>query len=86
MLYMVVRDSYGRNEEQEHHWHVGEKLHSGLVESIEHGKCRLIQIQADSDELEYIRQNFKGLPDCTTARIVSWNGDLAQFIFDHLPQ
>lgn len=43
------------------------------------------EVQADGLELEYIRANFKNLPDMPENRMIRWRGDLAQFIYDHLP-
>lgn len=60
-------------------WHIGERLcltttDLHLVESI----------QADGDELEYIKSYFCNLPFVTNKRVVIWFGDDARFIAGNL--
>lgn len=83
MLYIVCREP---REETSYQWHVGEKVNSNLAGKIETGTFRVTEIQADCDELQYIRDHFRNLPDCPSMRVVSWRGDWARFIFDHLPR
>lgn len=87
MLYIVRK-----TRDEELTWHVGEKKPEWPV-YLSYPSARgnetepfkdVVEIQADGHELEYIRQNFKNLPDATHKRVVSWKGDMAQFIYDHL--
>lgn len=36
-------------------------------------------VQADGDELDYIRKRFNNIPDCNKP-VVAWYGDIAKFI------
>lgn len=83
MLYIVAREP---REESTFQWHVGEKVNGNLIAKIETGTFRVVEIQADGHELQYIRDNFRNLPDAINQRVISWKGELAQFIFDHLPR
>ena len=42
------------------------------------------EVQADGHELEKIRRNFQNLPIPAHQAVVTWKGDLAQFIYDNL--
>ncbi|MFA6358622.1 MAG: hypothetical protein WCY09_08210 [Candidatus Omnitrophota bacterium] len=65
-------------------WHVGEDLRR-LIRLLGGGvELNVIQVQADGDELEHIKNNFTGLPMHNTRRIQTWRGDHAQFITDNL--
>lgn len=70
-------------------WHVGEKVpedvivHPGGREEFYRFQD-VSEIQADGDELEYIKTNFSHLPMRNHQRIVQWKGALAQFIYDNL--
>lgn len=83
MLYIVAREP---REESTFQWHVGEKVNGNLIAKIETGTFRVVEIQADGHELQYIRDNFRNLPDCPYLKLVTWKGNWAQFIFDHLPR
>lgn len=65
MLYIV---SAGK----EYTWHLGNKC-SLPVSTV-------TEIQADGDELEWIRSSFTGLPNYSDARVLNWYGDHAKFI------
>lgn len=41
-------------------------------------------VQADGDELEYLRRTFENLPFSNRSRVQTWRGDFAQFIADNL--
>ena len=78
MLYII------RKGNREYQWHVGDKKPEAMTGSMTSAPFDdVIEIQADGHELNLIRQNFKNLPDCDKA-VVSWKGDWAQFIYDHL--
>lgn len=68
-------------EPEEYFWHVGERrpdIDNHYFEDV-------VEVYADGHELEYVRENFKNLPDAPNKRGVVWRGDLAQFIYEHLP-
>lgn len=44
----------------------------------------IIDISADGDELGFIRDTFKNIPDAHTKRVVVWKGEFARFIYDNL--
>lgn len=56
-------------------WHIGEK--KTMVIGI-------LSIQADGDELDYIITNFTNIPHHKTARVQTWFGDMATFIYTNL--
>ena len=58
-------------------WHVGEKYVFGIFADY------VIEIQADGDELEYIKNNFTNIP-YSNKRVVNWKGDIAKFIVRNL--
>lgn len=83
------------NEKQIHtSWHTGNKKPmckvklpsvKGLPDDYDYEPFDdVVEIQADGHELEYIRARFNNLPDCPNARVVTWTGDFAQFIYNHL--
>lgn len=41
-------------------------------------------VQADGDELQYIKENFAHIP-IGPAVVAKWRGEMAQFIFENLP-
>ena len=65
-------------------WHVGEELLPIKVESERAcAEYRPIVVQADGDELEYIRDHIFGIP-YTLGPVCKWRGGLACFILDNL--
>jgi hypothetical protein len=42
------------------------------------------RVQADGDELEFIKDNFTNLPYRKDSRIIIYQGDFARFILDNL--
>lgn len=54
----------------QHQVHVGESYR---------GRGKVTDVQADGDELEWIRDDIVGIP-MTNARVVCWQGDIANFI------
>lgn len=94
-MLVIVRKA--RQEELE--WHVGESKPMNVlfpVHSVFPGQFRdqertepftdVATVHADGHELDYIRQHYTNLPDVPNKRIVTWRGELAQFIYDHLPK
>lgn len=83
MLYIAYKykekDIHGTKETYKYQeWHVGEK-----VSHIFHP--HILCIQADGDELEYLKQKLTGIP-FYPGRIVTWYGDMARFIYCFLEQ
>jgi hypothetical protein len=69
-------------ETKNYTWHVGE----GRPRNSDQGFEDICEVYADGHELENVRKNYKNLPDVTNeCGGVVWKGDLAQFIYDHLP-
>lgn len=60
------------SQNKERPWHIGIPCPSLIC---------VREVQADCDELEYIRQNFTGIP-FHNGRTVKWSGDFAKFIYD----
>ncbi len=60
-------------------WHVGEEFPILGEEQM----SRITLVQADFDELDLIRDNFKNLP-FHDGRVCLWRGDFARFIVDGL--
>lgn len=75
---------YGKTNE--HHWHVGEPKPCQFYSDGETTEDfpDVIEIQADGHELEHIRKRFTNIPDVPGARVVTWSGDIARFIYNHL--
>lgn len=69
MLYVVMKNDRGAE------WHIGEK-NPVLQEEI----WQVEELQADCDELEWIRSSFQNLPIHNRARVQRWFGDQAKFI------
>ena len=58
-------------------WHSGESRPDIDLSAI-------IEIHADGDELEFIKNNFANLPMANHVRVVRWTGEHARFILGHL--
>lgn len=41
-------------------------------------------IAIDSEELEFVRSNFSGIPMNNKKSSITWRGEMAQFIFENL--
>jgi hypothetical protein len=72
-----------RDEEvHSYNWHVGDAKPTKKGNPFDD----VVEVYADGHELENVRRNYKNLPDvCGEIGGVVWRGDLAQFIYDHLP-
>lgn len=75
MALYIIRKSH----HLELNWHIGEKKPMTFGEPY----MDIAEVQADGHELNYIRKRFINLPDIKGG-VVSWKGDWAQFIYDHL--
>jgi len=84
MLYIVVRHEHPENylkPDYETGWHIGEQ------NPFQHRHAeieRVIEVQADGDELAYIYNKFNNLPTMPLRRVVRWFGDHAKFIAANL--
>lgn len=75
-MYIVV-DWNGSDVEMT--WHVGKFLPIAS-EDVKHIK----EVQADGDELEYIKNNFSHMPVNVNRRVNRWFGEMARFIVANL--
>jgi hypothetical protein len=62
-----------------HEWHIGEDF------PVNTENFDVLEIQADSDELEAIRKYFSNIP-MSSRLSVRWTGEMAQFIIDNMPR
>lgn len=81
MLYIVTKD-------RTHAGHVDgankDKLHA-IVETLYQADGKdIIAVQADCDELDYIKERFANLVYPVHRRVVCWYGDMAKFIVCNL--
>ena len=76
MLYFTVTDS-NTGLHSEHTWHVGEQTYSACASYVS-------SVQADGDELDYIKETMLHLPMRRDKSVVSWYGDHAKFIIANL--
>jgi len=67
----------------EMHWHIGEKLPFGITD---HNVHEVVAVQADGDELDWIKFHCLNIPMCHQHRVVTWRGESAQFIVDAIRQ
>lgn len=58
-------------------WHVGEPIPEVDI-------LRVVAVNADGDELQYIISRFPNLPYCNHRGLVQWFGDHAKFIVANL--
>lgn len=65
MIYVITGN-------KEYIWNLGNKLDIPI--------SNVTEIQADGDELEWIRDSFTGIPDYINARVLNWYDDDAKFI------
>jgi len=59
-------------------WHINQKK--------PHLLGPFIEVQADMDELDAIKAQFSNLPTPHGKSVVSWKGEMAQFIYDNLSE
>jgi hypothetical protein len=70
------------DEPEQYNWHVGEARPRERGGSGFEDVC---EIYADGHELANIRKNYANLPDVPSAHSMTWKGQFAQFIYDHIP-
>lgn len=61
-------------------WHVGDKSKPATQSVFE----TVVSVQADGDELKFIAIDFRNIVIPTHKSLVTWNGEMAQFIYDNL--
>jgi hypothetical protein len=67
-----------------HQWNVGDKLPMNKVGSMSsYPLTSIVSVEANEDELSYLRSRFKNLPDTNTDH-VKWGQPFAQFIYENL--
>lgn len=80
MVFFVVEDAVQKTVRDIIGWHVGEKLLSEHKQRIQDD---LVTVQADGDELEYIRRMFPALTPIGS-RVALWQQPFAQLIADNI--
>ncbi len=78
MLYITLKNT-DTNEVYMRSWHIGEPK---PLRSYE--ERWIIEVQADGDELVYIRRNYSNLPLAHSLVAVRYYGDHAKFIVGNL--
>lgn len=81
MLYITIdnrQSGIGKKAIETNQWHVGQ---ASPIASV--SLPRVLDIQADGDELAYIMNRFKNIP-VSPGRVVCWFGDHAKFIVANL--
>ena len=68
----------GDKEYTEREWKVGERYNAP------HSKMTDLTVWASGPELEFIRENYKGLPMARHLVTIKWTGEFAHFILDNL--
>lgn len=64
-------------------WYVGDKYgYNNPISADPRGFQ--FEVEADGAELEYIKQNFTGIPFANHKDTVIWRGEFARFIIEHL--
>ncbi len=71
----------GEREPHHYSWHVGDRRPTKNHYPFED----VTEVYADGDELDWVRQNYSNLPLANHCKGMVWRGDLAQFIYDHMP-
>lgn len=85
-MLFVAFNKVGFVESKDIDWHVGEHLNAPLMEKLEDEGYHVSLVQADGDELEWLKSHFSNLPHVNHMLVQKWRGDHANFIFDHLPR
>lgn len=73
---------YVESENGNFTWHIGQEISRRTRNEIVDANRLLVQ--ADCNELEWIRENITGIP-FNKNRVQTWKGDLASFIAYSLP-
>ena len=78
MLFVIVKtkDKWATKKT----WYVGECVPK--MDGLNGDRCDFVQ--ADGDELLFIKSRFHNLPIVRGNEVVAWTGDLADFIFRNL--
>jgi hypothetical protein len=88
MLEVIYRCHSDRYWFKSYKWSVGTKFkptfHDETMEQLlKYASVTPVKVNADGPELDFIRMNFKGLPD-TGRTCVVWRDLFAEFIVDNL--
>lgn len=65
-------------------WYINSKLHPIVRQRIGEDLSTVSYVQADGDELEWIRENISGIR-MNKNRVIKWTGEDARFIVESLP-
>lgn len=77
MIYIIV-------DKKEYGGHLGSNL-EGYCQSLYSFDGEGVEVvQADGDELDYIKEKFSNIPFPTHKKAVAWYGDMAKFIVCNL--
>ncbi len=76
VMYIGYRNA--DNKVSESVWYVGSDKPANISSN------KVVSIQADGHELEYIKINYINIPLVSDMRVLNWNGEFARFIFHHL--
>ncbi len=71
---------YIDTESSSKNWHVGEPLSIPARLDLD----RVVSVQADSDELNYLYDRFPDLPRVKDSKVIRFYGDTAKFIVGNL--
>lgn len=61
-------------------WYIGQTLSPAFVTMLK----SVVEVQADGDELEFIKESFTNIPFSVRNHII-WKGEFARFIAENLP-
>ena len=81
MLYIRLKYDNGASEDLD--WHIGEKS-MFLFDHLRASLNSVDMVQADCDELAYIKKNtVEGLP-FSYSRVQAWHGDMAKWVVSNI--
>jgi len=83
MMVVTFYDELGGIGERNMHFPFQRSVHRGFLNNISEGMFSVISVYADGDELDYIKDEIRGIP--TAGSCCTWRGDFAAFICDNIP-
>lgn len=78
MLYVTFQTNAPHGQKRDEIWHIG------TMKPYHEKDETVVAIQVDGDELEEIIGEFKNIIYPVSRRVVTWRGETAQFIWEHL--
>lgn len=83
---LKIKKEFARFEDQisNYRWYINQPKPKFVYNDMREGQALPVVewLQADGDELEYIKKRFHNLPFAES--ICLWRGEMAQFILDNL--